>query len=167
MFISFILSGDEAQALGTLEAFGLVDGLIDVGGFIEQASDAPAVSVGEWEVGHGVGGVGGLLYGLRLEAEVLLVGYGVTAFFLFLGGVLAALVAVDGVGPLAEEFAQGGCDDKRVNASVEPAVSSRLEPMEEQHQLRNFQIVEVSRYHACTFLQRLALQLVPASAVLR
>lgn len=36
-----------------MEAFGLVDGLIEVGGFVEKAGDAPAVGCGEGEVFHG------------------------------------------------------------------------------------------------------------------
>ena len=90
-----------------------------------------------------------------------------TAFFLFLGGVPAPLVAVDGVGPLAEEVAQGGGDHQRVHGAVEAAVATALEAVEEEHDLADAQVGELAGDDVGQFVHLLVGEFVAHAAVLR
>ena len=65
------------------------------------------------------------------------------------------------------ELAQAYCYDERVDGAVETTVTASLETVEEQHQLRYFQVTELSTDDEGKLLQRPSLQLVATSAVFR
>ena len=66
---------------------------------------------------------------------------------------------------LGNEITDGRRYDERINRAVEPAVSSGFEPVEEQHEFRHLQVVELRCYDKGAFLVLLLAQLVLASAI--
>ncbi len=72
-----------------------------------------------------------------------------------------------GLGTLSQEGAQGSDDDKRVNGAIEVAVTPSLEPAKEEHDFRDFEVVEILGDDFCQLLERTPLKFLTATAVLR
>ncbi len=99
--------------------------------------------------------------------EVLIVRYcfapvGIVALLL-----LERFAPCVGLGTLSQEGAQGSCDDKWIDSAVETAITPGLEPAQEEHDFRDFEVMKILDDDLCQLLERTPLEFLAAATILR